>query len=54
MAGADDIVIKLYAPELYLFFDWLLANTWEIIDSSYQLSDNAAISAQSGNWSNLI
>ena len=27
---------------LYLYFDWLLANTWEIIDRSYQLSDHAA------------
>ena len=42
MAGADDIVIKLFAAELYLFFDWLLANTCEIIDSSYQLSDHVA------------
>ena len=49
MAGVDDIVIKLFAPELFLFFDWLMANTWEIIDRSYQLSDTAE-----GHWSNLI
>ena len=24
----------------YLLYDWLLENTWEIIDSSYQLSDH--------------
>ena len=27
---------------LYLLSDWILANTWEIIDRSYQLCDHAA------------